>query len=543
LIFEEFRKDYWVFKEGRAKFLKFEPLTECYFSPYYSQGTRKNSKTLITIYSVIVILILVLAIINYVNLTISQAGFRGKEAAIRKILGSSKRLLIHQFIAESVILCFISFFLALVLSLMAENGFNNLLNTRLYLEKEFNVPFFLISSVTLLLIGCLSGIVPSLVISRYNPVEVVKGSLRKKTKSRYSKVLISIQYVISITLLICTWMIVRQARFLQNYDPGFNKDNILIIDNDIPGTGLDAFRNLAEAIPGVEKVAYSEGSPVDGGNNQSWIYEGKPVSFQEFFVDSAFLEMMGFVITPTGAAYDKRGMYLNETAVKILELDSLPTRFKRYSEELPVLGVMKDFHFRDLYEPIGPVMIGQLQPDSYAWSIFIRLHNKNIFQTVSKIEETYDSYTGGIPMQYRFMDDTIRQWYKKEKNTAKIVGYFSILAIILAISGIFAMASYFIQQRQKDIGIRKVNGATAQSVMGMLTFDFLKWVILAFALSCPLSWYAIHKWLQNFAYKTNFPWWVFLMTGLVAFTIAFLSISFQSWQAARQNPANSLRYE
>jgi putative ABC transport system permease protein len=431
----------------------------------------------------------------------------------------------------------------LVFSLLAEPGFNNLLNTKLYLQKEFNIQFFLISSGFLLLIGCISGIVPSLVISRFNPVEVVKGSLRKKTKSHYSKVLISFQYVISITLLLCTWMIVRQARFLQNYDPGFNKENLINVDNDIPNNQRNAFRDQIQGIAGVGGVAFVAGSPIDGGNNQSWVHEDKPVSFQEFIVDSAFLEMMGFEIIPTGAAYDRSGMYLNETAVKVLELDSLPTSFKRYTEERPVLGVVRDFHFRNLYEPIGPAMIGQMHPDQYAWSIFIKINDQNILQTVRVIEEAYKNFTGGIPMKFKFVDETIQEWYQQEENTAKMVGYFSFLAIIIAISGIFAMASYFIQQRQKDIGIRKVNGATAGSVMGMLSFDFLKWVILAFVLSCPISWYAMNKWLQKFAYKTNFPWWIFLLTGLIALAVAFLSIGFQSWRAARLNPSESLRYE
>ena len=543
MILEEFKKDYWIFREGRAKSLRFEPLTECYFSQSYSPGIRRNSKTLISVYSVIVVLILVLAIINYINLTVSQAGFRGKEAAIRKILGSSKRLLVQQFILESILLCLISFVLALVFSLIIEPGFDNLLGTKLCLEKEFTIQFFLISTGFILLIGCISGIVPSLIISRFNPVEVVKGSLRKKTKSHYSKVLISFQYVISITLLICTWVIVRQARFLQNRDPGFNKENLLEVISDIPGNRRNTFRDLVQAIAGVEGVAFVAGSPLDGGNNQSWVYKDKPVSFQELIVDSAFLEMMGFEIIPTGAAYDRRGMYLNEAAVKILELDSLPVSFKRYEEERPVLGVVKDFHFRNLYDPIGPVMIGQILPDQYAWSIFIKINDRNILQTVNNIKEAYKDFTGGIPIQFEFVDETIQQWYQREENTAKIVGFFSILAIIIAISGIFAMASYFVQQRQKDIGIRKVNGATSGLIMGMLSFDFLKWVILAFVISCPIAWYAMNKWLQKFAYKTNFPWWVFLLTGLIALIIAFLSISFQSWRAARLNPSESLRYE
>jgi len=543
MILEEFQKDYWMFEEGRADTIQFEPLTDCYFSSAYSPGIQRNNKTLILIFSMIIVLILGLAIINYINLTVSQAGFRGKEAAIRKILGSSKKLLIQQFIVESIIVCVISFGIALILSLMAEPFIDRLLGTKLGLKQEFRLSLFFVSIAFILFVGILSGLIPSLVISRFSPVEVVKGSLRKKSKGHYSKILISFQYIIAICLLICTWMIARQSMFLQNHDPGYNRENLLKAVNDIPPKRKSALRDQLEGIAGVERVAYVAGSPVDGGNNQSWVHNDKPVSFQEFVVDSAFLEMMGFEITPTGAAYDKRGMYLNETAVKVLELDPLPTSFKRYDEEIPVLGVIKDFHFRNLYEPIGPAMVGQLQQDQYVWSIFVKTDGLDNTFTVNKVQEVYKEFTGGIPLQFQFVDDTIREWYKKEENTSKIIGWFSLLTIILAIMGIFAMSSYFIQQRIKDIGIRKVNGAQSFELMRMLSTDFLKWVFVAFLIASPISWYAIHKWMQRFAYKTDFPWWIFLGAGIAITVIAFLSVAWQSWRASSRNPADSLRYE
>jgi putative ABC transport system permease protein len=468
VILEDFRKDYWIFQNGRNDTLRLESLVDCYYSKHYSPGIKRNNKSLIMILSGIVILILILAIINYVNLTVSQAGFRGKEAAMRKILGSSKRMLVRQFIGESIMVCFVSFGIALVLSLLAEPVVSNLLGTELQLSSEFTLLFFAAAASFLILVGIISGIVPTLVISRFSPVEVVKGSLRKKTKSTYSKILISFQYLVAISLLICTWMVTRQTLFLQNYDPGFTRENLIKVENHLHDEEVNTFKNMVREIAGVERVAFVSGSPVDGGNNQSWMHEGKPVSFQEFLVDSAFLEMMDFEITPTGAAYDKKGMYLNETAVRELELDPLPTSFKRYETEIPVLGIVKDFNFRNLYEPIGPCMIGQLQKDWWAWSIFVETDGLNDVNTV-------------------------RDWYKKEENTSRIIGYFSLLTIVLAIMGVFAMSNYFIQQRIKDIGIRKVNGAQSVQILRMLSADFLKWVFLAFLIASPLSWYAIQN--------------------------------------------------
>jgi putative ABC transport system permease protein len=427
--------------------------------------------------------------------------------------------------------------------MMAEPLANRLLNTQLDLENEFRLPFFLVSSVFLVFVGGVAGLIPSLVISHFSPVEVVKGSLRKKTKNIYSKILISFQYIVAICLLICTWMIIRQTLFLQNYDTGFNRENMIRATNEIPNEKKAAFKDLVEGIAGVERLAYTAGSPVDGGNNQSWTHQGKPVSFQEFMVDSAFLELMDFEIVPTGAAYDSKGMYLNETAVKELELDPLPTSFKRYDEEIPVLGIIKDFHFRSLYEPIGPAMIGQLTENRWAWAIFVKTDGLNDVNTIRKVTEAYMEFTGGIPMKYRYVDDTIRSWYEKEENTAKIIGYFSLLAIILSIMGVFAMSSYFIQQRIKDIGIRKVNGAQSGQILRMLSMDFLKWVLLAFLIAVPVSWYAIQKWMQRFAYKIDTPWWIFIACGVLVVLIAFTSVAWQSWRAASRNPSESLRYE
>ncbi len=543
MILNEFRKDYWIYKEGRADTLMFEQLTDCYFSPSGSLGIKRNNKTLIMVYTLIVVLILVLAVINYINLTVSQAGFRGKEAAIRKILGSSKKLLIRQFMVESILICVVSFGLALVLSLMAEPVVDRLLGTSLGLKQEFNPVFFGASAAFLVLVGIVSGLAPALVIARFSPVEVVKGSFRRKSKSQYSKVLISFQYLIASCLVLCTWMIARQAFFLKDYDPGFHRENMIVVQNDIPNNRRDALRNEMESIAGVRRVAFVAGSPLDGGNNQSWVYDGKPVSFQELIVDSAFLDMMGFEITPTGAAYDKKGMYLNKTAVKVLELDSLPTSFRRYDTEVPVLGIVKDFNFRNLYDPVGPLMIGQMTKEEGAWSIFIKTDGYDNQGTLNRVRAAYEKFTGGIPMNFQFVDNRLHEWYRKEENTSKIIGYFSLLTLVIAVMGIFAMSSYFIQQRIKDIGIRKVNGARSFEIMSLLSRDFLRWVLLAFLAAAPVSWFVIRKWMQQFAYKTDFPWWIFPVAGLVEFAeYRFLSAD-QSWRAASRNPAESLRYE
>ena len=188
-------------------------------------------------------------------------------------------------------------------------------------------------------------------------------------------------------------------------------------------------------------------------------------------------------------------------------------------------------------------MIGQMTKEGGAWSIFIQTDGRDNQGTVNRVRAAYEKFTGGIPMNFQFMDDSLHEWYRKEENTTKIIGYFSILTLVIAIMGIFAMSSYFIQQRIKDIGIRKVNGARSFEIMSLLSRDFLRWVLLAFLAAAPVSWFVIRKWMQQFAYKTDFPWWIFPVAGLVVILVAFLSVAWQSWRASVRNPAESLRYE
>ncbi len=542
-ILESFKKDYWLYKNNYAKELKFEPLSEVYFSSSSGAGIRQNSKTLILVFLAIVFLILSIAVINYVNLTIAQAGFRGKETAIKKLMGSSKTKLLFQHISESVALAFFAALLAVFFAFLIEPYFNELLNTNLKLAKQFNGRFVLLLLAGIPIIGLISGLIPAMVINRFNPIEVVKGTFSPKAKGTYSKILIGFQYCVAIVLLICSWGINRQTHFMRTYDTGFQKDNIFWMENTVDARQKRAFSDVLKTIPGVQEVSYVCGSPLDGGNNQSFTYKDKPVSFQEFIVDSAFINLIGLKITPTGAAYSKKGYYLNRTALAELELPDNATTFKRYNEEYPILGIVDDFNFRPLYQKIGPVMIGQMDPNAEPWKIFVKTSGGNQIETVDRIKKAQAKFTGGIPMESGFVNDTINQWYQKEEKTASIVGAFTLLAIVISVMGIFAMSLYYIQQKVKEIGIRKVSGARISEVMAMLNKDFVKWVAIAFVIATPIAYYAMNKWLENFAYRIELSWWIFVLAGAWALGIALLTVSWQSWKAATRNPVEALRYE
>ena len=273
-----------------------------------------------------------------------------------------------------------------------------------------------------MLLGIISGLFPALVISRFSPIEVVKGTFAIKTKGTYTKVLIGFQYCIAIILLICSWGISRQTNFMRSYDTGFQKENIFWMGNTIKANQKLVFSDVLRNIPGVSAVSYACGSPIDGENhNQSFTYNGKPVSFQQFIVDSAFFSLMGLKITPSNAAYSKKGCYLNHTALSELELPANTTSFKFYNQELPVLGIVNDFNVRSLHHKIGPVMICLMDENRYPWQIFVKVSGANLVETVDKIKNAQAKFTGGMPMESGFIDSTISQWYQREERAAIIV--------------------------------------------------------------------------------------------------------------------------
>jgi len=542
-VLELFKNGLWMYENGRTKTVVLEPLSEVYFSPIGGLGIRQNSKTLISVLSAIVLIILVLAIINYINLTIAQSGLRTKEIAVRKLVGSSRLELVIQHVSESILFILIASVLALFFSFLAEPIFNELLNTNINLSEEISVSVLFPSTIIIIIIGFVSGIIPALIITKLNAVEVIKGGFRRKSKGIYSRILIGFQYTVVIVLLISTLVISRQTNFLLNHNLGFRTSNIIWMNNNIKPAEKDALKSKLLKIPGVKNVSFVAGSPIDGGNNQSFLYNEKPVSFQEFIVDSAFFKIMNIHVTQTNTAYSKEGIYLNRTAVKTLGLDSLPTSFKIYNNTLPVLGVVDDFHFKSLRSKIGMVFLSQMKETTYPWNIFVELNTDKTTSAIENIKSEYLSFTGGLPFDYGFVDETISKWYDKEKRTSSIVSYFAFLTIVISVMGIFAMSIFYNQQKTKEIGIRKVNGASVWQIIRMLNIDFIIWVLVAFTIASPISYYAMTRWLENYAYKTDISLWIFVVSGIFALLIALITVSWQTFKSARRNPVEALRYE
>lgn len=544
LIKDQLKKDFWMYQDNYRKEFLLEPLKEVYWSDKYACGTHHNSRMFVSVLMAIVAVILILSLINYNNLSVARAGFRAKESAVKKLLGSNNKALFIQFITESVVLCFLALGLACVLAVLVLPWFNDLLDTHLVLAQHITLYTLTGIVLAVALIGVIAGLTPAWIIIRFNPVEVVKGAFRKKTKGEYSKILISFQYCVAITLIICTLVVWRQTDFMRNYKLGFDKENVVWLESKISAGVKGALRNELEQVPGVKMVSFVQGTPIDGGNNQTmtnYAGTGKQISFQQFKVDSNFFKMLDIRITPTGVAYDPTGVWLNETAVKTIGVQGIPEEFAHYDHKVPVLGVMKDFHIEDLTSEMTPVFVSLLQPDEYCWNILVKISPENPAGTFDRVKKVYSRFIHEQPFESGFMDQTINTWYEDNARTARLVGYFSVLAIILCMMGILAMATYFIQQRIKEIGIRRVNGATVSEILRMLMNSFMKWVLLAFAGACPVAWYVMSRWLQDFPYRTNLSIWLFLGAGLAAFIVAASMVGWQSVKAASENPVKALK--
>jgi len=542
-ILGNFKENFWLYKEGWADRVEFTPLKELYFSPKIGKGTKNSSRSLILVLSFIVLIILVLAVGSYINLTMAQASFRAKEVSMKKLLGSSRDQVLLQLVRESFLMCFSSVLIALALAKALESPLESFLGTHLDLNGSLTPGNILLVLGAAALISFVSGIVPALKISRLKPLEVVRGEFRARTKSVYAKLFITFQYTVAIALLSCSWIILQQTEYLKNKELGFDRDNIVHMEYLGRLDQKKAIKDELGKIPGVQGVSVVWQSPLSGGSNITFDHHGKSVSVQEMAADSSFFEVFDIKVMPTQAAYSPDGVILNEAALKVLDLDETAISFKMEETEIPILGIVKDFHFKQLYENIGPLAIRQQNEGFNADNIFIKIHGTAVERTLDQIKETYADLIGEVEFEPGFVDRTIEQWYAREERTGKILGYFTLLAVIISSMGILAMATFYMQQRRKEIGIRKVNGASITKVMLLLNRDFVQWVALAFVIAVPISWYAMHRWLEGFAYRTTMGWWIFALAGALTLLVALLTVSWQSLKAARTNPAEILRSE
>ena len=546
-ILELFKKEFFYYENGFAEKLDFIPLEDVYFKVKGWHFFKTNSINLIKIYITIAILILVIATLNYINMTVAQAGFRGKEAAIRKLLGGKKKSIISQLLGESLILTFITFGLGLFLSCIFEPFFNEALLTDVELIKQFTISNIVVATLFILLVAFVSGLIPALVISGFKPLEVVKGAFSRKVKTTYSKVLIIFQYIVAIVLLSCSFFIKQQSDFMIDYDLGYNRDAILSMPIRIEPSQKQGLKDKIRSIAGVEKVSYSQGTPMNVGNNFSFEKDGEPFSTQELKIDEDFLDIYGIKIDPSDAPFTDNSLFINDAL-----LNSRLTNKQEmiidlgFHGKILITGAVRDFHLGSLHgNNYKYIRVRKLPDDWGPWDISIKINEAtDMFAVADKIQKEYRAYTGNeILDPPMFTDDIIQTWYKKEKNQLKILSAFTLLTIIISIMGVFAMSMYMIKQKEKEIGVRKVYGARENQILLMLNKASLLRVLIAFIIACPIAYYAITWWLEDFPYRISINWWTFALAGGIITILNLMSVSYMTWKAARANPVDTLKSE
>jgi putative ABC transport system permease protein len=511
------------------------------------------------IFGAIAILIVLIASINFMNLSTAQSSRRAKEVGIKKIGGSTRGMLVVQFLSESFILSFLSLILALIFIKITLPYFNNLLGVSLVMNlfsNWYTIPVLVLFS---LLVGILSGSYPAFFLSSFNPYEVLKGNVKNSMKNgKLRRVLVVFQFAVSILLIVSTMIMYRQINFMLKKDVGFNKEQLIVINRaEAIGQKIKSFKETVKGIPGVVNISSSTAVPGRINNNNGYTIEGrKDESFIMVtnWVDYNYLDTYGMKLA-SGRSFnesfttDKDACLINESAVKNFNItDPGKTRFMQPGDPktrkyLPCLGVVKNFNFESLRNPIGPYILC-FQNEGFYWGyVTVRLSANNYQQTIKEIEKVWKDYTANAPLQYYFMDADFEQMYIQEKQNARMAVIFSILAIFIAALGLFGLTSFTVEQRTKEIGVRKAMGSSVSGVFMVISREVVILVSISAIIAWPLIYYIAEKWLQNFYYRITPGFFSFVAGLLIALAIAVFTISYRILRAVSVNPAQSLKYE
>jgi putative ABC transport system permease protein len=513
----------------------------------------------LVIFGTIAILIVVIAAINFMNLSTAQASRRSKEVGIKKISGSSRGMLMTQFLAESSFLALISLILALIITKIALPYLNDLLGSSLSLSlftAWYTIPVLILFA---LLVGFISGSYPALFLSSFNPYEVLKGeTISSMRTGRLRKILVVFQFAVSILLIIGTMVMYNQIKYMLNKDVGFNKEHLIVINRaDALGASVKAFKESVKQIPGVINIASSTAVPNRNNNANGYSMEGRQDEtflIQTDWIDYDFLDTYGMTVLDgrqfdESQSGDNSTCLLNESAIKQYNIDNIEmTRILQPSSDgkfipLQVIGVVKNFNFESLRNPIQPYIFC-MKTDNILWGyLTIRLSGADYSKTIGGIESKWKEFVANTPLQYYFLDDDFNHMYIQERQNASLAVIFSILAIFIAALGLFGLTSFTVEQKTKEIGVRKAMGSSVTGIYFVISREIVILVSISALLAWPIVYYIAGKWLENFYYRTGLSLLTFLFGFLIALGISILTISYRVMKAANVNPAQSLKYE
>jgi putative ABC transport system permease protein len=546
-------------KRGNKYRYYLQELTDIHLDNTVQGGFKSPSDPkYLVIFGSIAILIVVIAAINFMNLATAQASRRAKEVGIKKIGGSTRRMLISQFLTESFILAFISLVFALFIIKLSLPYFNNLLGTRLSLnlfETWYAIPALILFTV---IVGIMSGSYPAFFLSSFNPYEVLKGNARTSTSNgKLRRILVVFQFAVSILLIVGTLIMNRQIRYMLNKDVGFNKEQLVVIERaHVIGNRMKSFKASVKGLPGVINISSSTAIPGRTNNNNGYMIEGRKDEtylMTTSWVDYDFLDTYGMKLE-NGRVFnesfttDNQACILNESSVKNFSITDLEkTRILRPDENGPralqIIGVVKNFNFESLRNPIQPYVLLLQEENNYWGYITVRLSATNYSATINGIEKIWKEYSSNAPLQYYFLDADFEKMYSQEKQNARMAMIFSLLAIFIASLGLFGLTSFTVEQKTKEIGVRKAMGSSIAGIYFIISKEILILVSVSALIAWPVIYYYAGKWLENFYYKINLGFLSFILGFSIALGIALFTISYRVLRAASVNPARSLRYE
>ncbi len=540
------------------------PLTDIHLHSNKSYEIEANGDaSYVYIFSIIAIFILLIACVNFMNLSTARSANRAKEVGIRKVAGSLRSHLITQFLTESVLLSFFSLLLAIGIAALLLPLFNQLAAKDMSVGTLFSTWLFPVMIALVFLVGCVAGSYPAFYLSAFQPIDVLKGKIAKGFKNSWLRSgLVIFQFTISIILIIGTVVIYNQLNYIRSKKIGYNRDQVFVIHNAwYLDKQIHTFRDELLNIPGITNATVSGDLPTGTSfDNEGWFRDAtmdatKAVVLTDFFVDDNYIPTLGMQMAQ-GRNFSKDfpsdsvGVILNEAAVKVLGFKD-PFKETLYRPDFSnntingsiayhVVGVVKDFNFSSLHQNVTPLIIQQGEN----WgSIAVRINSKNMPSVINSIQTKWNKMTNGQPFNYTFMDADFNKIYTAEQQTGKLFITFAVFAIFIGCLGLFGLVTYAAEQRTKEIGVRKVLGASVSGIVAMLSKDFAKLVLISSVIAFPIAWWAMHKWLESFAYRTNISWWIFIVAGLAAILIALITVSFQAIKAAIANPVKSLRTE
>ena len=549
-------------KMGNFDNYSLTPLTKIHLhSDKVAELGANGNLQYVYIFSAIGIFILLIACVNFMNLSTAHSSSRAKEVGVRKVLGSMKQSLVSQFLTESILISFIALLFAVAFAALLLPYFNQLAGKQIelgLLSKGWLIPSLLL---LVLIVGLLAGSYPAFYLSAFQPISVLKGKLTAGFKSGWLRnSLVIFQFAISIILIIGTVVIYNQLQFIRNKELGFNREHVLVIKNTYSlGDQAKSFKNELQNISGVQEVTMTGWLPTGDYRSDSPLYpdatldQKTAVSMQNWYVDEKYIPTLQMQIAKgrnfsSQMLTDSSAIIINEAAAKLLNFTDPINKTLYYItslknktvKEYHIVGVVKDFNFNSLRQTISPLALFYGEEKG---SVAMRIKTDNISPLIAQVENKWKSMVPGQPFNYSFMGDDFNKIYSSDQRVGKIAMTFSILAILIACLGLFGLVTYAAEQRTKEIGIRKVLGATVTNIVGMLSKDFLKLVMVAALIAFPVAWWAISKWLQDFAYRINISWWIFIIAGVITLLIALVTVSFKAIEAAITNPVKSLRTE